>query len=293
MNGRLISRLVLAWQAGDSFAPCFVLSAFGTAGLRGSSTGSSASPGIPLPGAWIAASPGSVVKSDQLWPVCGGQAGDRCHGEGPSVGSEIGRVGARLPVDGAVMHLISQQNPLGCWEGEVAWNTMLLSQYVLTCRMVGRWPLSPRDQRGVLHHFEVSRRPDGSWPLHGEGPGSVFVTSLAYVAIRLLGQPASAPLTAAARGWLRAQQDGVAVMPSWGRMWLAMLGLYEYEGINPIPPETLLLPRWALAHPDRLYVHTRLIYVGLACLFAVRPGSTSASSPGSCAANCTTSPMSL
>lgn len=184
--------------------------------------------------------------------------------------SEIGRVGARLPVEGAVRHLISQQNPLGCWEGEVAWNTMLLSQYVLTCRMVGRWPLSPRDQRGVLRHFEVSRRPDGSWPLHSEGPGSVFVTSLAYVAIRLLGQPVGAPLVAAARDWLRAQKDGVAVMPSWGRMWLAMLGLYEYEGINPVPPETLLLPRWALAHPDRLYVHTRLIYVGLACLFAVR-----------------------
>jgi hypothetical protein len=29
-------------------------------------------------------------------------------------------------------------------------------------------------------------------------------------------------------------------------MWLAMLGLYEYEGINPLVPETVLLPGWTL-----------------------------------------------
>jgi hypothetical protein len=38
----------------------------------------------------------------------------------------------------AVANLLGQQGAPGCWEGEVAWNTMLLSQYVLTCRMVGR-----------------------------------------------------------------------------------------------------------------------------------------------------------
>ena len=81
-------------------------------------------------------------------------------------------------------------------------------------------------------------------------------------------------MTSAARRWLRPSPISVTVLPAWGRMWLAMLGLYEYEGINPLVPETVLLPGWAPVHPDRLYVHTRMIYFGLSCLYADGPGST-------------------
>jgi Squalene-hopene cyclase N-terminal domain len=170
----------------------------------------------------------------------------------------------------AVANLVGQQGEPGCWEGEVAWNTMLLSQYVLACRMVGRWPLPEHDRGQILCHYRAARRGDGSWPLHGEAPGSLFVTVLAYVALRVMGVPADDPVTSAARRWLRAQPDDVAVLPSWGRMWLAMLGLYEYEGINPLVPENVMLPGWAPVHPDRLYVHTRMIFFGLACLYAKR-----------------------
>jgi hypothetical protein len=62
----------------------------------------------------------------------------------------------------------------------------------------------------------------------------------------------------------------VVILPSWGRMWLAMLGLYEYEGMNPLSPETVLLPAWVPVHPDRFYVHTRMIYAGLSYLYARR-----------------------
>lgn len=179
-----------------------------------------------------------------------------------------GRAGE--PLAGAVENLLALQHASGRWEGEVAWNTMLLSQYVLTCRMAGGWPLPERDRRQILRHYQVTQRTDGSWPLHSEAPGSLFVTVLAYVALRVLGVPADDPQPAAARRWLRALPDDVTAVASWGRMWLAMLGLYEYEGINPLIPETVLLPRWVPVHPDRLYVHTRLIYFGLSCLYARR-----------------------
>lgn len=152
----------------------------------------------------------------------------------------------------------------------MVWNTMLLSQYVLACRMVGRWPLPERDCGQIVRHYQVTQCGDGSWPWHAEAPGSLFVTVLAYVALRVLGVPADDPVTGAARCWLRACPDDVTVLPSWGRMWLAMLGLYEYQGINPLVPETVLLPGWVAVHPDRLYVHTRLIYYALSCLYARR-----------------------
>jgi Squalene-hopene cyclase N-terminal domain len=69
---------------------------------------------------------------------------------------------------------------------------------------------------------------------------------------------------------LRAQPGGVLAIPTWGKFWLAMIGLYDYDAVNPFPPELFLLPRWLPAHPDRLYCHTRNIYQGIAYLYGRR-----------------------
>jgi lanosterol synthase len=169
----------------------------------------------------------------------------------------------------ATEHLCGLQHADGRWEGEMVWNTMLLAQYVLTHRMVGRWPLSETEIAGARRHFAVTRRPDGSWPAHVDGIGSVFVTVLAYVALRVLGVPPDDPELASSASWLRAH-DPVVATPAWGRMWLAMLGLYDYRGVNPLPPELFLLPKWVPVHPDRLYCHTRYVYCGLAYLYGAR-----------------------
>jgi lanosterol synthase len=169
-----------------------------------------------------------------------------------------------------VSTLCSLQHKNGRFEGEMVWNTMLLSQYVLTHRMVGRWPLSERDQELIRRHYEVTQLSDGSWPLHIEGPGSVFVTTLGYVALRVMGVLSDDPLASVSRRWLRAQREGPLSMPTWGRIWLAMLGVYEYEGVSPIPPELFILPRWFPLHPIRMYCHTRYVYLSLACLYGRR-----------------------
>ena len=49
-----------------------------------------------------------------------------------------------------------------------------------------------------------------------------------------------------------------------------MLGLYDYQGLNSIPPEIFLLPDALPFHPRRYYCHTRLIYLGIAFLFGKR-----------------------
>ena len=40
----------------------------------------------------------------------------------------------------AAAHLLSLQQANGCWEGEMAWNTMILSQRVILSRITGRMP---------------------------------------------------------------------------------------------------------------------------------------------------------
>src|SRR5690348_11985467 len=40
--------------------------------------------------------------------------------------------------------------------------------------------------------------------------------------------------------------------------------------MNPVPPELFLLPRTLPVHPDKLYCHTRYIYLGIAYLYGRR-----------------------
>ncbi len=53
-------------------------------------------------------------------------------------------------------------------------------------------------------------------------------------------------------------------------MWLSLVGLYGWEGVNPVPPELFLLPSALPFHPDQFYCHTRYIYLAIAYLYGRR-----------------------
>ena len=165
--------------------------------------------------------------------------------------------------------LAARQSADGCWEGEVVWCPMITAQYVIARRILGR-PIDPSTRQGLVHYFEVTRRDGVGWGLHPESQPYVFVTALVYVALRLLGAGPDDPLPRSAREWLLAQPGGVTAIPTWGKFWLALIGLYEYSGMNPVPPELFLLPRTLPVHPDKLYCHTRYIYLGIAYLYGRR-----------------------
>lgn len=60
---------------------------------------------------------------------------------------------------------------------------------------------------------------------------------------------------------------GAAAAPSWGKMWLSILNLYSWEGMNPTPAELLLLPEWTPVHPSRYWIHMRSVYFPFAFLY--------------------------
>jgi lanosterol synthase len=165
----------------------------------------------------------------------------------------------------AARNLVSRQHTDGHWEGEMAWCPVITAQVVITRHVVGR-PFDPDEARRVLFYLGRTRVPAGAFGLHPEHAGSVFVTALVYVALRLLGLGPDHPLPAAARRWLHAQPGGVLAIPTWGKFWLALLGLYGREGLRPLPPEVVLLPRWVPVHPLRYYCHTRYVYLAMALL---------------------------
>lgn len=169
----------------------------------------------------------------------------------------------------ALGRLLELQRPDGDWEGEMVWCTMILAQAIIVRTITGR-PYTEDEHARIVRQFAYYQDADGAWGMHPESPGYVFFTTLAYVALRLLGLPPETPMLAKARAWLHAQPGGVQGIPSWGKFWLAMLGLYEYRGLNSVPPELFILPEWLPFHPRRYYCHTRLIYLGIAYLFGRR-----------------------
>jgi lanosterol synthase len=167
-----------------------------------------------------------------------------------------------------VRALIAQQDEDGSWEGECVWCALLAAEYVLTWSFIGR-PIAESRRRRILLHFERTRLEGGLWGLSEIGEPSLFVTTMVYVAARMLGLSADHPLLAPARAFF-AREGGVRAIPTWGKFWLALLSLYRWEGVNPVVPELWAMPQWIPIHPSRYYCHTRLIYLAMATLYAER-----------------------
>lgn len=170
--------------------------------------------------------------------------------------------------DQALRHLRDRQSDKGALGGEVIWNIMLPCQYAIVCHIIGHEIPEARRQR-IRKTLELEVRPDGGWGMHPDSPSWSFHTVLGYVTLRLLGYDRDDPLCAGARRWI-VDHGGAYEVPTWGRVWLALLGLYPWSGAQPILPELWLLPESAPMHPRRLYCHMRLIYLGLSYLYGAR-----------------------
>lgn len=165
----------------------------------------------------------------------------------------------------ALGHLRAIQHADGRVAGEVVWNIMLPCQYVILCHVL-RHEIAPDRRRRIYRSLQAQVREDGGWGMHPDSASWLFHTVLGYVTLRLLGHDKRDPMVARALGWIR-EHGGPYELPAWGRIWLSILGLYPWAGVQPIPPELWLLPEASPLHPWRLYCHMRLIYLGLSFVY--------------------------
>nr|KAJ0211141.1 hypothetical protein LSAT_V11C400209690 [Lactuca sativa] len=104
----------------------------------------------------------------------------------------------------------------------------------------GHWP---GDYGGPMFLLPVQNR-DGGWGLHIEGHSTMFGSALNYVTLRLLGEGANDGEGGAmekGRKWIL-DHGGATSITSWGKFWLSVLGVFEWSGNNPLPPEMWVLP---------------------------------------------------
>ena len=77
---------------------------------------------------------------------------------------------------------------------------------------------------------------DGGWGLHIEGESTAYGTTMTYVVLRLLDADEEDKRMIKARGMLH-KLGGAVNSPHWAKFWLAVLGVMEWEAVNPVPPE--------------------------------------------------------
>ncbi|OQE82027.1 hypothetical protein PENNAL_c0038G02910 [Penicillium nalgiovense] len=162
-----------------------------------------------------------------------------------------------------------QQLPPGNWGCEYG-GPMFLLPGVVIAWMVTDTHIPPVYAAEIINYLVSHANPvDGGWGLHTEGDSTVFGTSLNYTVLRLLGVEAEHPVMVQARRLLH-RLGGALNAPHWSKFWLAVLGVCDWEIVNPIPPEAWLLPDWVPLAPWRWWVHIRQVFLPMSWIWSKR-----------------------
>ncbi|XP_039172111.1 beta-amyrin synthase [Eucalyptus grandis] len=100
----------------------------------------------------------------------------------------------------------------------------------------------------------------------------MFCTALSYICMRILGEGPDGGQDNActrARKWIL-DRGGVTYIPSWGKTWLSIFGLFDWSGTNPMPPEFWILPSFLPMHPAKMWCYCRMVYMPMSYLYGKR-----------------------
>jgi len=160
------------------------------------------------------------------------------------------------------------QTTQGFWPGDYGGPMFLLPGFVIACYVTGVNLGSVRKAE-MLKYILNHQQGDGGWGTHIEGESTAFGSTLNYTAARLCGLKKNSKEASRARLFLHTH-GGALGAPQWAKLWLAVLGCYDWKGVNPVPPELWLLPNWFPFHPGRMWCHCRMVYLPMSTLFGLR-----------------------
>ncbi|CAN1748565.1 Cycloartenol synthase [Linum perenne] len=176
----------------------------------------------------------------------------------------------RMVLKKALKFYSTLQHDTGFWPGDYGGPLFLLPGLVISLYVTGslHTVLTQHHLLEMRRYLYNHQNEDGGWGLHIEGSSIMFCTALVYVTLRLLGEEMDGGdgSMEKARIWIHAH-GGATCIPSWGKLWLSVLGAYEWSGVNPLPPELWLFPYSLPIHPGRMWCHSRMVYLPMSYLY--------------------------
>lgn len=196
---------------------------------------------------------------------------------------EISVEGVKMALRRALKFYSTIQADDGHWPGDYGGPLFLLPGLVIGLYVMGVMDtiLAKEHQREMCRYIYNHQNVDGGWGLHIEGCSTMLCTALNYVTLRLLirrgggdddeirDEAATGGSLEKARRWI-IDHGGATYIPSWGKFWLSILGVYEWSGNNPLPPEMWLLPYFLPLHPGRMWNHCRMVYLPMSYIYGRR-----------------------
>jgi squalene-hopene/tetraprenyl-beta-curcumene cyclase len=178
--------------------------------------------------------------------------------------SEAGQGG----LDPAVEGLLRDQAPGGWWKGELETNVTIDAEDLFLRHFLG--VLTPEVREPTARWIRHRQRDDGSWANFHGGPADVSTTVEAYVGLRLAGdRPDEEHMAAGRRVILDA--GGLERARVFTKIWLALMGMWDWEHVPVLPPELMFLPSWAPLNIYDFACWARQTIVPLTIVSAYRP----------------------
>ncbi|KAH7839666.1 hypothetical protein Vadar_007066 [Vaccinium darrowii] len=129
--------------------------------------------------------------------------------------------------------------------------------------------LTAEHRKEMIRYLYNHQNDDGGWGFYVGGHSTMIGSALSYVALRLLGKgPYDGENREMERGrkWIL-DHGGATGIPSWGKTYLSVLGVYEWSGCNPLPPEFWLFPSFLPYHPAKMWCYCRTTYMPMSYLY--------------------------
>jgi cycloartenol synthase len=156
----------------------------------------------------------------------------------------------------------------GHWPGDYGGPMFLMPGLIIAAHITGT-KLGAEVRAEMVRYLRNHQNADGGYGLHIEHHSIMFTTALSYVSLRILGAAADDEACVSARAWIE-RQGGAGGVPGWGKFWLSVLGVYDWEGVDPLTPEFWLIPYALPIHPGRMWCHCRQVYLPMSHLYGKR-----------------------
>ena len=160
------------------------------------------------------------------------------------------------------------QTEAGNWPGDYGGPMFLMPGLVFASYLTNT-PFEAPVTALMKQYFFNHQNEDGGWGLHIEGESTMFGTVLQYVSLRLLGVKKENESMTKAREWIQ-KNGGATGIPPWGKFYLSVLGLYDWEGNDSLLPELWILPKRLPFHPGKYWPHSRMVFLPMSYAYGER-----------------------
>jgi squalene-hopene/tetraprenyl-beta-curcumene cyclase len=164
--------------------------------------------------------------------------------------------------------LMDRQLADGHWCAELEGDTILESEYLIYLHFIDR--LDPVSLRKAASYIRSKMLPEGGWSIYPGGPMEISATVKAYLALKMAGDSTEAPHMARTREIILAA-GGITKCNTFTKIYLAMIGLYPWDGCPAIPPELILLPKWFSFSIYNMSSWSRAMLVPLSVIRSLEP----------------------